>query len=138
MNEQIIKAVEVCREHKTTFFKYVSLSDAGKSKGHQAGLYIPKEGARLMFEKSTKKGENLEKFVTVEWFNGAVIENCRFIYYGSKTRNEFRITCLRKKLCEGDFLIMVKIKDDYYKNFILQGELEVNIFYKKLAESDTV
>lgn len=108
----------------------------GKSKGHQGGLYIPKQGARLMFEIPCKKGEKREKFVTIEWYDGVIVENCRFVFYGEKTRNEFRITCLNRKFNVGDFVIMVKLKDDYYMNFLIREEQEIKSFYKKLTEGN--
>ena len=134
MHKIINKAVEACRNNNISFYKYISLTDAGKSRGHQGGIYIPKQGARLMFDTSCKRGENKEKLVTIEWFDGLIIEDCKFLYYGRGTRNEFRITCTKRKLNEGDFLIMVKIKDDLYQAYTLSSKDEIDYFYQKLAD----
>lgn len=133
MHKIINNAIEACRNNNVSFFKYISLSDAGKSRGHQAGIYIPKEGARLMFDTPFNKGENIEKLVTIEWFDGLIIENCKFLYYGRSTRNEFRVTCIKRKLNQGDFLIMVKINEDLYQAYVLNSEHEVSLFFQKLT-----
>lgn len=134
MHKIINKAVEACRNNNISFYKYVSLSDAGESKGHIGGVYIPKQGARLMFDTPCKKGENRGRLVTIEWFDGLIIENCKFLYYGMGSRNEFRITCTKRKLNTGDFLIMVKINDDLYQAYTLSSEYEVGLFYTKLSK----
>mgnify|MGYP003584517971 CR=1 FL=1 len=134
MNKIIKSATHACKNHYVSFFKYISLSDAGKSRGHQGGIYIPKEGATLMIDTPCKKGENKERLVSIHWFDGLVVENCKFIYYGKGTRNEFRITCMNRRLNEGDFLIMVKISDEVYQAYTLDSEYEVGLFYKKLSE----
>lgn len=80
------------------------------------------------------KIKNKAKLVTIEWYDGLIIEKCKFLYYGMGTRNEFRITCIKRKLIEHDFFIMIKINDDLYQAYILSSEYEVRLFCQRLGK----
>lgn len=73
------------------FCKFLSANDTGATGGHQAGIYIPKSSAKILFSEPGQKGENKDKWVKVKWQDDFITDT-RFIYYGKGTRNEYRIT----------------------------------------------
>ena len=97
MSDSVKLAIDSVNKSKVTFCKFISANDSGETGGHQGGIYIPKNSVQILFDKPGKKGENLERFVTINWPD-KTISRSRFIYYGKGTRNEYRITQLNKQL----------------------------------------
>ncbi|QNR83422.1 ATP-binding protein [Pedobacter riviphilus] len=138
MTDELSSAIAAVKAHQYSFCKFVSPNDAGATGAHQAGLYIPKNSIKLMFDEPGKKGENKEKFASIQWYDGATSE-CRFIYYGQGTRNEYRITRMGRSFKEGQLIILTKISEDSYLGFLLSDESEKNRFLAELelSEEDT-
>ncbi|RDC54155.1 hypothetical protein DU508_23265 [Pedobacter chinensis] len=104
MNNLIVRAIEAWESSELKVFKYISPSDAGKSRGHQSGIYIQKDSGLFMFERPCKKGENRQKFASIKWQDGILIEASRFIYYGKGTRMSLESPVLKGKLMKQIFL----------------------------------
>ncbi|WP_142684366.1 EcoRII N-terminal effector-binding domain-containing protein [Chitinophaga polysaccharea] len=121
-----------------SFCKFVSSNDAGTTGGHQAGLYIPRNSIPLLFNKPGVKGQQLEKWVDITWWNGDT-KACRFIYYGRKTRNEYRITNLGRTFNEDDLVIIVKLEETKYAGFCLTNPDDKQYFLQTfgLSRKDT-
>lgn len=138
MTDELTSAIAAVKTYQYSFCKFVSANDAGATGAHQAGLYIPKNSIKLMFDEPGRKGENKEKFASIEWFDGEISE-CRFIYYGQGTRNEYRITRLGRSFKEGQLVILTKISEESYLGFLLSGESEKRQFLAELelSEEDT-
>ena len=117
MDDKLTRAIEAVKANRYSFCKFVSPNDAGDTGGHQAGLYIPKNSISLMFDKPGVKGENKEKFATIMWDDGIETE-CRFIYYGQGTRNEYRITRLDRHFQVDDLVVVTKQDEDNYLGFV--------------------
>jgi len=138
MSDELKAAIDAVKANEFSFCKFISPNDAGTTGAHQAGLYIPKNSIKLLFSDPGTVGANMEKFASIEWADGT-IANCRFIYYGQGTRNEYRITRLGKSFNVGELIIIVKKSEEEYLGFLLQTEEDKNKFLKEfsLKEADT-
>ena len=127
MSEFLNNAIVKVQNAKYAFFRYITANDVGKNGSHQAGFYIPKCAAALLFDTPGVKGENKDKIVKVKWQDDFTTDS-RFIYYGQGTRNEYRITRFGKGFPffeednVGDLLIIAQQSEDYYYGFVLQTD----------------
>ena len=134
MSEILNSTIEKVQDAQYAFCRFITANDTGKNGSHQAGFYIPKCAAALLFDTPGMKGENKEKLVKVKWQNDFTTDS-RFIYYGQGTRNEYRITRFGKGFPffeednVGDLLIIVKQSEDYYYGFVLQSDQDIDDFF---------
>lgn len=134
MSEILNSAICKVQNAKHAFCRFITANDTGKNGSHQAGFYIPKCAAPLLFDVPGEKGENKDKLVKVKWQDDFVTES-RFIYYGQGTRNEYRITRFGKSFSffeednVGDLLIIAQQSEDYYHGFILQTDQDIDDFF---------
>ncbi|MEO7214551.1 MAG: EcoRII N-terminal effector-binding domain-containing protein [Mucilaginibacter sp.] len=131
MTDELSAAVATVKNGEVSFCKFISPNDAGTTGAHQAGLYVPKNAYRLIFDTPGVKGQNREQFVELTWFDGQTT-TCCFKYYGTGTRNEYRITRLGKSFNEDDLVVIVKQNEIDYKGFILRSEVEKDLFLREL------
>lgn len=137
MSEISNLAIESVNKSITSFCKFISANDAGKTGGHQEGFYIPKNSVKLMFETPGIKGENKERFITIKWQNDFETQS-RFIYYGKETRNEYRLTRFGRGFPYltndnvGDLFVLSHIDVDYYEGFVLQSDEDIEEFFNAL------
>lgn len=131
MTDLLQKAIDAVKGNSLSFCKFVSANDAGATGGHQAGLYIPKSASGLLFDSPGVKGHNKEKVVNLEWEDGSSVQ-CRFIYYGQGTRNEYRITKLGRHFEIDDLVIIVKVDEDNYLGFVIKDQNDANLFLEEL------
>lgn len=131
--ENAVSAVQAASKAQLTFCKFLSANDTGQTGGHQAGIYISKPAVPILFEKKGEKGSNKEKWVKIHWHDGTETDT-RFIYYGTGTRNEYRITnfgrgfpYLRPEFT-GALFVLCKKTDDEYDGFVLNTDDEINQF----------
>jgi signal transduction histidine kinase len=144
----IDEIVEIVKGTKQSFIKFVSANDAGVTGTHQAGIYIPKSAISPFIDKHRSKGENYEKFFVIKWQDTKEETECRFIYYGRGTRNEYRLTRLHRALQEKDLFILVYRGEEAYDGFTLSSnqavefleklELNTSLTNKGLAYAGTV
>ncbi|MBA4408900.1 MAG: restriction endonuclease [Odoribacter sp.] len=138
MNQIVNDALNSINKGEIAFCKFISANDAGKTGAHQEGFYIPKNSYSLAFDNPGVKGENKENFVKIRWQSDFETTS-RFIYYGSGTRNEYRLTRFGKGfpfLTEnnvGDLLILIKIASDYFEGFVLQSDEEFEDFFASVG-----
>lgn len=134
MSDILNSAIAKVQSSRHAFCRFITANDTGKNGSHQAGFYIPKCAALLLFDKPGTKGENKSKLVKVKWQDDFVTDS-RFIYYGQGTRNEYRITRFGKNFPffeeenVGDLLIIAQESDDYYHGFVLQTDQEIDDFF---------
>ncbi len=139
-----IRAIEGVNESEMSFCKFLSANDTGATGGHQAGIYIQKPAVKILFDEKFTRGLNHDRWVEITWHDGKVTKN-RFIYYGSGTRNEYRITQFGRGfeyLSEehtGDLFVLCKLDSDSYRGFILSTDDEIDTFLSEfaLSPSDT-
>jgi len=126
------------------YCKFLSANDVGDTGAHQSGIYIAKNALSILFDIPGVKGENKDKLVKIKWQNDFITDS-RFIYYGTGTRNEYRITRFNKGFPFlrpehiGDLFVLIKLADQDYAGYILSREEEINTFlnFFGLSPSDT-
>lgn len=134
--ESISEIIELINNSEETFIKIVSANDAGDTGGHQGGIYIPKNSISIFFHEPGVKGENKERFININWYDGLVTKS-RVIYYGKGTRNEYRITRLDKKLKLNSLFILIKVGDGEFNGHLLdENNLKSLINEFKLDKSN--
>ena len=144
MSEILDMSIQSVKSAKTSFCRFITGNDTGITGSHQAGFYVPKNAAPLLFGEECKRGENRDKLVKIKWQNDFET-NSRFIYYGQKTRNEYRITrfgpdfeFLTDKYV-GSLLVIAEQAEDYYEAFVLETDDEIETFlsYFNLSPEQT-
>lgn len=142
MDNILNKAIQAAGQSDVAFTKYITANDTGATGAHQAGFHIHKNAWRLFFDNPGVKGKNKDKLVTIKWQDDFETES-RFIYYGTGTRNEYRLTRFGKGFPYlhddniGDLLVMVKKTDEYYEAYVLQSDEEIDSFIAALNISST-
>lgn len=144
MNDLLYQIIQDVQSAQYAFCRYITGNDTGKTGSHQAGFYIPKEAARLLFDTPVERGENKDRFVEIKWQND-FITHSRFIYYGSKTRNEYRITRFGRNFPffedenVGDLMILAQITPDNYAGYVLSSDEDIDDFlsYFNLSPNNT-
>ena len=63
MSEILNSAIVKVQNAKYAFCRFITANDTGKNGSHQAGFYIPKCAAALLFDTPGVKGENKDKMV---------------------------------------------------------------------------
>lgn len=132
MDSILQNAIESAQKAEVAFSKFISANDAGLTKSHQAGFYVPKSFCPFVFEKEIIKNSDYEKFVDVKWQNDFVSQS-RFKYYGSK--NECHLTRdvpFRNDDNVGNLLVICKIGTDYYEAFVLENDDDIEGFMAAL------
>ena len=130
-------AIQVVQESELSFTKFITANDAGTTGAHQAGYHIPKNAWRLFFDSPGVKGTNKDAFVTIKWQDDFETAS-RAIYYGSGTRNEYRLTRFGKNFPflsdsnSGDLLVITKISSTFYKAFVLHSDEDIDEFLAAL------
>lgn len=142
MEEILSKAIQSVQQSEIAFCKYITANDTGATGGHQYGYHMHKSSWPLFFNEPGNKGENKDKFITIQW-QGDFETNSRFIYYGVGTRNEYRLTRYGKGFPYledeniGDLLIICKQDGSYYNAFILSSDEDIDEFLAALNISST-
>lgn len=131
------KAIQSVQQSEIAFSKYITANDAGATGGHQSGYHIHKNSWRLFFDGPGVKGSNKDKYITIKWQDDFETYS-RFIYYGTGTRNEYRLTRFGRWFpfledeSIGDLLIISKKSNDYFEAFVLQSDEDIDNFLAEL------
>lgn len=144
MNTYLASALEAVDSGKLVFCKFLSANDTGDTGSHQVGIYIAKNSIEILFDKAGVRGSNKDKMVKIRWQNDFETDS-RFIYYGTGTRNEYRITRFGRGFPflsndnTGDLFILVKEAEEYYSGYFLQTDDDIEEFLGALGmgPSDT-
>ena len=139
------KAIQAVSGGKKAFCKFLSANDTGVTGAHQSGIYIPKQAKSILFDKPGERGEMLSRQVKVHWMDNDFDTDARFIYYGQKTRNEYRITrfghgfpFLRPEYT-GALFVFVQDDPEDSQGYVLNEEDDINEFLDAfgLSPADT-
>lgn len=123
-------AVEASQDGLAAYCKFITANDTGSTGSHQSGFHIHKNAWPLFFDATGERGSNAEKFVTIKWQDDFETES-RFIYYGTGTRNEYRLTRFGRGFPFlgdddiGSLLVLCRISGDYYQAYVLETEQEI-------------
>jgi len=142
MNNILISAIQSCSESPIAFSKFITANDTGATGSNQAGFHIHKHSWQLFFDTPGEKGKNKDVRVKIKWQNDFETDS-RFIYYGVKTRNEYRLTrfgrgfpFLREDNI-GDLLVIARKADKYYEAFVLSSDEDIEEFFNAFGISST-
>lgn len=136
------QAIQAVLSSRKAYCKFLSANDTGLTGGHQAGIYISKPSTSILFDEPCTKGEKKERWVKIRWQND-IETDTRFIYYGQKTRNEYRITNFGrgfpflKPEYTGALFVFAKYSSEYYQAYILNCEEEIDQFLDTLGIGPT-
>lgn len=124
---------------QTAFCKFLSANDTGVTGSHQSGIYLPRDVSMPLFGIACIKGQNSDKYIDISW-NQHLTTNSRFIYYGTGTRNECRITRFGQGFeylsanYTGALFVLVK-NQDRYQAFALNTEEDIERFLTSFSLS---
>lgn len=142
MSNILTSAIQSCTESKVAFSKFITANDTGATGGHQTGFHIGKSSWSLFFDTPGEKGTNKEALIKIKWQNEFETDS-RFVYYGKKTRNEYRLTRFGqgfpflKEDNVGDLLVISKRDKDYYDAFVLSADEDIDAFFDAFGISST-
>lgn len=142
MEDILQRAIHTAQTSEIVYTKFITPNDTGATGGHQAGYHINKKSWNLFFDTPGIKGENKDKYIAIKWQDDFETTS-RFIYYGTGTRNEYRLTRFGRGfpfLNEnnvGDLLILCKITNDNYKAYVLQTDDDIENFLAAVNLSTT-
>jgi hypothetical protein len=137
MESILSKAVQSVQKSKVAFSKFITANDVGATGAHKSGFHLSKAAWPLFFSKPGIKGSNDDITVRIKWQDDFYTDS-RFIYYGAKTRNEYRLTRFGKGFPfltdenVGDLLVICKIDNSDYKAFVLSSMMILMIFLMSL------
>ncbi len=138
----LANVINAVQQGKKTFFRFITANDIGTTGGHQAGFYVPKEAATVLFDTLGTRGENKERNVKIIW--QADFETIsRFVFYGVKTRNEYRITRFGRNFpflrdeYMGSLLVFIQNDTTNYAAFVLSTDEDIENFFSFFNVSPT-
>ena len=134
IEESLQSAIELVHDSELAYCHYITPNDVGKTGSHQYGFTFSKPCYNMFFEEPGVRGETKDKFIEIDWQNGQLKTKSRAIYYGEKTRNEYRITrfgrsfeFLREEYI-GSLQIMTKNRDGQYFAYVLSVQDNIEDF----------
>lgn len=142
LGNNVSEAVGLIQQGNPAFFKFIAANETGDTGGHQCGFYIPKDFLTCAFEEPCVKGANNDKHVRIVW-NGNVVTESRFVYYGKGTRNEARITNFGhgfeflKTEYTGAVVVFVRESETTFHSFVYNSEEEIDEFLGSLGLGPT-
>ncbi len=142
METYTTNAIQDVLRGQMAFCKFFAANDTGQTGTNQDGIYIPKDAFSILFDEPGFKGEIKDRFVVIKWQNDIVTKS-RFVYYGQKTRDEYRITRFGrgfpflKNEYTGALFVLVKLSDEDYSSYILNTEDDINQFLDSFGISPT-
>lgn len=134
MSEILDHVVGAIRRSELAFCRYITANDTGETGSHQSGFYIPKYASGLLFDSPGEKGANKDRTVVIRWQNAFETQS-RFIYYGSGTRNEYRITRFGRNFpfltddYIGSLLVLAKEDHENYCGFVLSEDDDIESLF---------
>ncbi len=140
MRNMVDAAVYSVANSIKAYCKFLSANDTGVTGGHQAGILISRTSNNILFDTPGIKGSNKDREICVCWQNDFTTTS-RFVYYGQKTRNEYRMTRFGKDFpflqpeYTGALFILAEMDDDAYDAYILDKEDDIDLFLESCGIS---
>jgi len=134
IEENLQDAIQLVYESVYAYCHYITPNDVGATGGHQCGFTFAKPCYLMFFDEPGVKGSNKENFVEIDWQKGLIKTQSRAIYYGTGTRNEYRLTrfgtgfeFLREDYI-GSLQIMTKNQEGDYYAYVLSDQDNIENF----------
>ena len=134
IEENLQDAIQLVHESVYAYCHYITPNDVGATGGHQCGFTFAKPCYKMFFDEPGIKGSNKENFVDIDWQKGLIKTKSRAIYYGTGTRNEYRLTRFGSSfefLCDdyiGSLQIMTKNQGGEYYAYVLSDQDNIEDF----------
>ncbi len=143
MNQKLLSSVYISADSGlNAFCRFITNNDTGKTGAHQSGFYLPKNAVPMLFDSPGVKGSNKDRNITIRWQDSFETES-RLIYYGSGTRNEYRLTRFGRGFpffndeYSGSLLILIQMDQSYYCGYVLSDDEDIEAFFEKYNLSPT-
>ena len=135
MIEEILQdAIQLVNDSECAYCHYITPNDVGETGSNQYGFTFAKPCYMMFFDEPGIKGSNKEEFIEIDWQKGLIKTQSRAIYYGVRTRNEYRLTrfgrgfeFLRDEYI-GSLQIMTKGRDGGYYAYVLSNQDNIENF----------
>ena len=134
IEENLQDSIQLVHESVYAYCHYITPNDVGATGGHQCGFTFAKPCYLMFFDEPGVKGSNKENFVEIDWQKGLIKTQSRAIYYGTGTRNEYRLTrfgtgfeFLREDYI-GSLQIMTKNQEGDYYAYVLSDQDNIENF----------
>lgn len=133
MDSILQTAISSVRNSQATFCHFITPNDVGATGGHQSGFTIPTAVYSMFFDSPGQKGEVKDRLIKVKWQDEFTTDS-RAIYYGQKSRNEYRMTRFGrgfpflKEDKVGSLLVVARHSDDCYDAFVFETEDDIENF----------
>jgi|ERR1051326_32011 type II restriction enzyme len=85
------RAIEEATKYGNALLKFISPNDAGETRSHQFGFYLPINAYRMFTPHPPIKGTKKKHWVKIEWQDERETASV-ITWYGKKTRSEYRLT----------------------------------------------
>lgn len=128
-------------EKNPFLYKFISANDAGSTGSHQSGIYLPHSSWPFYFDSEGIKGKNKDRFVTINWEADDFETKSRFIWYGERTRQEYRLTRFGKGFPYlkdeyiGSLMIIVKTGENDFNGWVLDRDDDIENFLSSFGIS---
>lgn len=126
-------AISAVRNAQKAYCHFITPNDVGATGAHQSGFTVPAAAYSMFFETPGRKGEIKDRYIKIKWQNDFTTDS-RAIYYGQKSRNEYRITRFGRGFPflkddkVGSLLIVARRSSDDYEAYVLETEDEIEDF----------
>lgn len=126
-------AIASVRKSTAAYCHFITPNDAGATGAHQAGFTIPATVYSMFFDSKGQKGEIKKHPIKVRW-QGDFTTDSMAIYYGQKSRNEYRMTRFGrgfpflKEDKVGGLLVVARHSKDDYDAFVFETEDDIDSF----------
>lgn len=133
MDSCVDRAIQSVQTGMKSYCKFLTANDTGVTGSHQAGIHIGKQAWPILFDEPGEKGSNKDRAVRIFWQHGTATDS-RFIYYGQRTRNEYRITGFGRGFpylqpeYTGSLFVLTQCAPDIYNAFVLDTEDDIESF----------
>ncbi len=134
IEENLQDAVKTVNDSSLAYCHYITPNDVGDTGSHQCGFTFSKPCYKLFFKEPGSKGSNKDVFIEIDWQKGLLKSNSRAVYYGTKTRNEYRITRFGRgfEFLKDDYIgslqIMTKSQGGDYYAYVLSNQDNIEDF----------
>ncbi len=141
MEKILTNAIETVQHCEFTYCKFLSANDTKSTRSHQSGYLVSKAAWQMFLSKEPTRGQNIKADITIKWQDDFET-NSTFTYYGA-AKDEFRLTNFgrgfpfREESNTGDLFILCKIKDNYFKAYILGHDDDIDDFFAAVNISAT-
>lgn len=132
-DDAVDRAFQALNSGRKALCRFLTANDTGENGAHQAGIFIPKSAWALLFDSPGERGNNIDRWVNILWQDGCYTRS-RFIYYGTGTRDEYRITNFGRNFpwlrpsFTGALFVLVEYNRENYSAFVLDCDEDIDFF----------